>query len=358
MNKYLSKDESTAIKGLLIFIIILGHNAILTNCIECIQPYLYLFHVKIFFILPFFYQTRTIPFKDCIEKNFIRSYYPFLLFFVLLSILYYFMSSTIVDPHKIANGLNDIQNNTLLYYINTVITGNSYLIDHFTGYQFLWFLPVIFALMIVKNYVQDKKALKTVFIIVGLFLYIILYTMNDNQGTQLLRFNIMLFSPFAVLQGIAMFFLGYTCSTIILNDKFSKNITGIFSIVFVILSVFLLYKLNQDSKFIKTFKYGPVIKFVIPYLFMGLLYIIKRPLSKIAVLLKLGELSLPIYIFSTLICTIFYLTFNRLNAVTPLYGIIAQILITVISYYLALSIQKIPLIRKKLFPRNKEELYK
>lgn len=358
MSRYLSKDESTAIKGLLIFIIILGHNAILTNSVGCIQPYLYLFHVKIFFILPFFYRTQTISFKDCVKKNFIRLYYPFLLFFFLLSILYYFMNSTIVDPNKIANGLDNIQNKTLLYYIITVITGNSYLIDHFTGYQFLWFLPVIFALMIVKNYIQDKKALKTASIIVGLFLYVILYTMKTDQATQLLRFNVMLFSPFAILQGIAMFFLGYTCSTIILCDKFSKNITRTFSFVFIILSVFLLYKLNQDPQFIKTFKYAPVIKFVIPYLFMGLLYIIKRPLSKISVLLKLGELSLPIYIFSTLICTIFYLIFNRLNAITPLYGIIAQILITVISYYLALSIQRIPLIRKKLFPRNKEELYK
>ena len=65
-------------------------------------------------------------------------------------------------------------------------------------------------------------------------------------------------------------------------------------------------------------------------------------------MIKLGELSLPIYIFSTLICTIFFLVFSKFNAITPLNGIISQVMITVISYYIALLLYKIPVIRKRI----------
>ena len=211
--------------------------------------------------------------------------------------------------------------------------------------------------MVIKNLVQDKMGLKVTFIILGFFLYIALYTLNPQQ-VQSLRFGIMLHSPFAILQGVAMYFLGYTCYAIILNNRFSKYTTRIFCALFIILSIFLIYQLNKDADFINNNKYSVVIKFVTPYLFMGLLYTVKRPLSRNSILLKLGELSLPIYIISTLLCTVFYLIFNRINAISPLYGVIAQILITIASYYLALLIYKIPIIRKKFFPRSKEELFK
>lgn len=356
MSKYLSKEESTAIKGLLVFIIILGHNAVLTKSVECIQPFVYLFHVKIFFILPFFYQSKTTSFKDCVEKNFIRLYHPFLLFFVLLSLLYYFLNSTIIDPHKIANGLDSIANNTLLYYTNTIFTGNAYLIDFFTGYQFLWFLPVIFSMMIIKNHLQEKRTIRYFVLVVGFILYLFFYSISGSLSLQEARFNIMLFSPFAIFQGIAMFFLGYTCSRIILYDKFNKAITGAFSALFIALSIFLIYNLTKDPDYIKVCGYGAIIRFIMPYLFMGILYLFRKQLSKMSVFIKLGELSLPIYIFSTLICTVFYLVFGRLNAITPLNGIIALLLITVISYYVAMLLYKLPIIRKLIFPRDKKEL--
>lgn len=357
MNKYLSKEESTAIKGLLIFIIILGHNAIITNSVKNIMPYVYLFHVKAFFILPFFYKSRTISFKDCALKNFIRLYYPFLLLFIILSLLYYFVSSNIVDPNKIAKGLDTISDNPLLYFTNTLFTGNAYLIDYFTGYQFLWFLPVMFSLMIIKNYLQDRKIIRYIALFIGFILYFVMYSYSKAQSIQELRFNMMLFSPFAIIQGIAMYFMGYTCSQIILNDKVCQYLAKCFSAIFIIFSIFVLYKLNQNPDFVKTCEYGSIIRFIAPFLFMGLLYTLRKLLSRSTILIKLGELSLPIYIFSTLICTIFYMIFNRLNAITPSNGIIAQILITIISYYVALLLYRMPTIRKWIFPRSKEEIY-
>ncbi len=87
-NIFLSRDSSRAIKGFLIFLIVLGHNAVFTNSLKGSFNYIYLFHVQAFFILPFLYKiNKRDDFKTLFKKNFIRLYYPFINFFILLSIL-------------------------------------------------------------------------------------------------------------------------------------------------------------------------------------------------------------------------------------------------------------------------------
>ena len=217
------------------------------------MPYIYLFHVKAFFILPFFYKSSTTTLRHSFEKNFIRLYYPFLIFFILLSIIYYLTYSAILDPNKLANGLGDIESFKFLYFINTVVTGNAYLIDYYTGYQFLWFLPVMFSMMIIKNYLQNKKSIKNIALILGFLLYMLIYVFN---GYSLIRYRIMLFSPFAIIQGIAMFFLGYSCSYIILGCKYNKYITRVLCIMYIISSIFLLYKLSINPDYINSSNYN------------------------------------------------------------------------------------------------------
>lgn len=51
----LSKDTTTAMKGLLILLIVIGHNHEIAPENSFLMSWLYSFHVLIFFILPFFY---------------------------------------------------------------------------------------------------------------------------------------------------------------------------------------------------------------------------------------------------------------------------------------------------------------
>lgn len=84
-----SIDESNSIKGLLISLVVLGHNTIFSSIVpESIYYFLYSFHVACFFILPFFYDLKgenTV--MGGVIKYFKRLYWPYVWCFVLLSIL-------------------------------------------------------------------------------------------------------------------------------------------------------------------------------------------------------------------------------------------------------------------------------
>lgn len=356
-DKYLSKEESTAIKGLMIFFIILGHNAVLTTDknLQFLMPYLYLFHVKIFFILPFLYKVKPIPFKTSCIKNFIRLYYPFIILFILLSITYYFTTSSVDDPNPIAKSFQDINNNKITYFLSTIFTGDIYLIDFYTGYQFLWFLPVMFSLNIIKNYCQDNKKVRIVFLLLGIILYCVLFAFVVTPDITLLRYNILLYSPFAITQGIAMYFLGYTCSFILLRDKYHRSITSISSFIFILLSIYIIYKLCINKQFSKENVYS-IYQFIIPFFAMGFIYTLRKRISKIAILKKLGEISLPLYIFSSLMCTLVFLIFKKFDLINLINGIIAQIIIVFISYYFVILLKRIPFIYNKLFPNTLQDL--
>ena len=57
---YLTRDESNIIKGILILLIVLGHNHFLMDGEYVrLQIQLYKFHVIEFFILPFFYKMKA-----------------------------------------------------------------------------------------------------------------------------------------------------------------------------------------------------------------------------------------------------------------------------------------------------------
>ena len=53
-NLYIDRDTSSVIKGVLIILIVIGHNKVLCSTDNKGADYLYLFHVICFFILPFF----------------------------------------------------------------------------------------------------------------------------------------------------------------------------------------------------------------------------------------------------------------------------------------------------------------
>ena len=57
-NLYIDRDTSSVIKGVLIILIVIGHNKVLCSTDNKGADYLYLFHVICFFILPFFYDIK------------------------------------------------------------------------------------------------------------------------------------------------------------------------------------------------------------------------------------------------------------------------------------------------------------
>lgn len=59
-----TKEESASIKGLLIFLIVLGHNFVFLDCFPSTYPYWYTFHVACFFILSYTYSCKKLKKTD------------------------------------------------------------------------------------------------------------------------------------------------------------------------------------------------------------------------------------------------------------------------------------------------------
>lgn len=97
MNKFLNysfleKSNSSGWKGILILLIVLGHNSILCKpSIEAEHFYiwrswLYTFHVWAFFVLPFLYGCKELNLMDIVahtKRNFIKLLVPYLWISVL-----------------------------------------------------------------------------------------------------------------------------------------------------------------------------------------------------------------------------------------------------------------------------------
>lgn len=354
MNKKISinRDESGAIKGLLIFLIVLGHNALFTNSIKGSFEYLYTFHVQSFFVLPFLYGvSKKSSFKESFKKNFARLYYPFLLFFIVLSFVFHITGSSNIDMNKLV----EINDNKILYYVNTLLTGNFYLIDYFSGFQYLWFLPVMFSMCIIKETIGKNKLTNILVLIIGLISYIVFFVfMYKKPYDGNINFILMLFSPFAVLQGCGAYFLGKLCISLI-NNRFYNIITRTCALLFLCLSIVYIVVVSQgtiDEEFLWA------LRFIMPILFIGTLYCIRKHLAKFQLFQELGNNSFPIYIIHPPLCAVSYLFCSKYLGVNFFYAVIVQIAILLISYYASVFLNKITPLRKKTLPRRMEDIYK
>ena len=347
----LSKNESNAIKGLLMFLIVLGHNAVFTNTIKGSFNYLYTFHVQTFFILPFLYGVNKCCFKDSFVKNLVRLYYPFVLFFIMLSILWGEIQGTLVDPNSLLD-LNLSGWNRVLYFINAILTGNYFLIDYFSGFQYLWFLPVMFSMSVLRETIEDRRLIKSVVLSIGLISYIIFFVfMYKKPYNDDVNFFLMLFSPLAILQGCGAYFLGKTSVKIM--SRYNNKPKSIISWLFVIASI--IYLILECMGLLSNVVLW-CFRFIMPFLFINFLYSLKGRLQKLGVLKNLGIYSFPIYIIHPMLCTIAFMICQKFSCVNIVMAIVVQVIVIFVSYYISVWLFRIEPLRKKIFPRTWEEI--
>lgn len=173
----ISIRESQLFKGVLILLIVLGHNGILMGKAPGLETntlnnYLYHFHVYLFLILPFLYDARPFALSQ-IKKNFIRLYKPYTLLFVLL---------LLVD----AVLYGGVPNAKLL--VGAYVTGNEPIIKEAINASFPWFLPTMFSFLILRDWSNNRKCvflfLFSIIIFAGARLYgaFTLYDINWFVG--------------------------------------------------------------------------------------------------------------------------------------------------------------------------------
>ncbi len=142
----ISRRDSTLLKGFLIILIVLGHNGILMGkapglSVTTLNDYLYSFHVYLFLILPFLYNIPQFT-KERLKKDFLHIYKSYTLMCIALVFINTFL-------------LNQEFNlwNTLLAFLS----GNELKIKTVIGASFPWFMPTMFSLLLLRNYLLNKK---------------------------------------------------------------------------------------------------------------------------------------------------------------------------------------------------------
>lgn len=333
----LTRQESTAIKGVLILLIILGHNATFTTIFDeyRIMRYLYLFHIQTFFILPFLYDIKA-PSYSGIKNSFARLYWPYIIFATVLYCIFYLFAQ------KNALNISDLP------YL--LINGEKSVIKSFCGNQLLWFMPAMFSLLILKGlFYYSNRIVKISLIVISSFIFAISILGNYENEYADLGINIERYLPVGLFGALKFLIPGILCRQIILLANNRLTITIASSILFIGLSVLFFIQVANNAD------YRPVAA-VMPFVFVVVIYGFKDYVSRSNLLRYLGSISFQLYLFHAYIgYAIFYLV-TKYSSLNIWWAILAQILMTLGATLIAIMIQRTNFIRKILFPGNWAEL--
>lgn len=337
-TSYLSREESLAIKAILIFIIALGHNQIFTDSLDDykVMRYIYTFHIQAFFLLPFLYGSKPLSWER-IKNYAIRLYWPYILFASITFILYY----CIFQKHGF----------DVIAYLKTIFIGEVSIIREYTGVQIFWFLPAMFSLTIIKDlYYQSGKTLKCILLILSV-ISLWLSVMSNSWGEWYRLYSgINKWIPFGAFTG-----LGYLCLGVALREIISKiqnrDVTVTISIVFLAMTVLFFYNviaLNEFSVFC-------AIKMTMPVAFMVLIYNLRGNFYSYKHLQNIGSITFPIYIIHPFIGYAMFFIASRYLSINLLWAAVAQLIMFYGAYLLARQLYKRDTIRKKIFPNSIKE---
>lgn len=152
---YISVEHSTWIKGVLMFLIVLGHNMIFTTSLESwgVMSYLYTFHVQGFFLLPFLYGAKPLS-RQRVLQNFLRLYWPYFVLALLLSL-----------GMGIANHFEKL---TFWNFFKLFLLCDTDSIRTMCGISVLWFLPTMATTLLLRDlFYGAGKAIRIVLLLLS-----------------------------------------------------------------------------------------------------------------------------------------------------------------------------------------------
>lgn len=306
------RDTSEIMKGLLILLIILGHNTILINNISGLFDYLYSFHVLTFFILPWFYTTKF-SWNSTIKRS-TKLWFWYLAFFVVQVVFYNLLFDTTFS---------------LSETIKAFFLGGHTLLKGVTGYMYLWFMPAFFFSMLIRDiYTIANKPSRIAMVLTSLGI-VIFFAFRAY----------IIYNYIAVIQGIFFAALGIVASQLTLPTKNSHR--ALVVLLFVVCSVLMF--IDATKGFVH-----PFMPFVAFFAIWSIIEWLKKYMNWLQ---SLGKLSMFIYLTHPLIFQ-FLLRVVPNNYSQVVYGIIILLLTTLISIIVSWCMQKtikaIPVVNKYL----------
>jgi len=320
-NKY----NSNAVKGFYILLIIIGHNKIITNSIEGLMSFLYIFHVIGFFLLPILYEDKTKTAIKLITQISRLSY-----IYVIFCILYGVIFSIIIKRNL---------NVDISSWLSALISGNANELKNVFGVQLLWFLPAFISFLALRFVAKTHK-----YCLYLLFTISIIAHFNHES----IYVNWLYKLPFNTGIALYLFYIATIFSH--LKDILNNEKKWIAPVVLILLFPAVIYGLVNNytiniatadflnSKlFLLTIIYDIFAIFVFIWLSQ-----LSANLKSDTFISKIGKYSLGVYLLHSLIFYTLYEGIKRLSIEENLiYGIVVFFLTIAISYYATIIIYKL-----------------
>lgn len=312
-EKSINKNDSLAIKGLVIILIILGHNKLLScEHLPFLFGYLYSFHVGVFFILPLFYDIKKAHrIREHIPNTFVKLFIPYIILYTFLFVLNRFMniSWSISDVYMYFIGMFSVDPNVIYKTSNA---------------QYMWFVPSFFIFSVVLYCLKRNKYDTIKFI---LPISLVLYFLGDFINNLLFRLPL---------------YLTISFGSLIIVENIKTAYIKILSVTsFAVLSVVIINGYLQPKGWVHL---------VMSISFFLIIYSYREIFGKMPMLKEIGKYSFPMYLFH-------FLIYNTLVLILPhtfLSSSIILILTISLSYIISWVIMKY--VRPYIFPNSFTEL--
>lgn len=180
------RDNLNVVKGVYIVLIVLGHNIVLTKNIEGLFGFLYSFHVFGFFFLPFIYVAKPFQVGKLVDY-FVRYFVPYTWVGSFSAVIYFFYSEF------------GFFGGALIGFAKGWVLGNAHALKTGTGFQFLWFLPTLFCVVVLRMFIVDQCPLvQRILKLIFLFFHITIGVFADQ---------VINYFPFGLGAALYVFFL-------------------------------------------------------------------------------------------------------------------------------------------------------
>ena len=345
----ISFEESAAIKGFLIIMIIIGHCYGLPYFPKGLFDYLYSFHVACFFILSFIYPSKHLT-KERFNNYTVRLLLPYFMLYIIFSaIIFFFMLNGIDAKPSLAYG-----DYSFCGWLATLFTGGFLPLHIYTGMQYLWFMPAMFSFVIVRDLFKMNSAFiqhKSLFVFFCFICYFLVcvfsyYPPFPNKIVYLIQ----RFSPLSFFYSLGMIFVSYVTSIFLKNTRIKYYMGG-----FIAITLFFVF--NLYTEFLKYESVVRCLRVLMPLLAFCFLYIIKGHLVRYKFLCAFGRMSMMIYIVQSPICVILSKMPYKFEALfNPIGSALMLIVIILTSYFVAKLLFVIPLTRVAFASRNLDQL--
>lgn len=314
----ISRDESAAIKGLVIILIVLGHcKGIVENPINN-DIWLYSFHVQIFFILPWIYPFKEKTMKDLFITSVIRLLIPYVIFYTLSFILFNAVMPIEGERHS---------------YFSAFFSASPKTIQNTVGIVAIWFLPVFFVYTILIYFIRKHSKYALVILAIVIVAYILNSYTSLTKDTEL----------FIWLKYLT------TCISCSIMTCYALSIRRpvILTLAIFVFSVSTIVIYIEPTFFKVHLRFLTIISaFIIIYHYRTLL-------SRSKALKEFGKYSLSIYllhIYFVKLCE------SKWGKESIGWGIVTFFIALMAAYLFSVVIYKIKFIRKLIFPNSIEDI--